>query len=351
MGSSTDSIVATAKPVSRFLRVSSTVGFTALLIGACSELPSAVPDSAPVANPMTGRMKVEMVAYSSAQTVSAVTVSRSGRLFVSLMLPNAKVSTSIGEIIHGVIRPYPIAAWNTLRNDGDLTGELTSVRAIDIDHHNHLWVLNCPTDASGGGRAETAALVEIQLNDNKTRRVISLDSMADVCSASVNQLRFRSDDLVAFLSAASRSEPAFSLDLQTQECLRTPAVVAPGLDHPCARAQEPHQVSLSVNPAADALAPHMHCPNGELWMDSDGRLYTPVRASSEPERDRIGSSLRLVVDKDRMPWPAGFARGPDGAFYMSAVQVCRYAMAQGDVSPSAVLRISSDMLGIVASAH
>jgi hypothetical protein len=324
-----------------------TGGFAALLIGACSELPSAISDSAPIASPMTGRMKVEMVAYSSAQTVSAVTVSRSGRLFVSLMLPNADVSSSIGEIIHGVIRPYPITASSALSNDGDLPAILTTVRAIDIDHHNHLWVLNCPTGASGGGRAETAALVEIQLDDNQTRRVIPLDSMADVCRESINQLRFRSDDLVAFLSSASRADPAFSLDLQTRECLRTPAVVPPALDHPCAH--EPHQVSQSVNRAADAQAPHMQCPNGELWMDSDGRLYTSVSASSQP--DRIGSPLRLVVDKDRMPWPAGFGRGPDGALYMSAVQVCRHAMAQGDVSPSAVFKISSEMLGIVASAH
>jgi hypothetical protein len=267
------------------------------------------------------------------------------------MLPNANVSTSIGEIIHGVIHPYPIAAWNALGTDGDLSSELTSVRAIDIDHHNHLWVLNCPTGASGGDRAEAAALVEIELKDNKPRRVISLESMAEVCSASINRLRFRSDDRVAFLSSAIRSEPAFSLNLQTQQCLRSPAAVPPALDPPCARAHEPYQVSQSVNLAADSHAPHMHCPNGELWMDSDGRLYTYARASSESERNRIGSVLRLVVDQERMPWPTGFGWGPDGALYMSAIEVCRHAMGQGDVSPSAVFKISSEMLGILARSH
>jgi len=272
------------------------------------------------------------------------------------MQQGASVSTSIGELNHGAIRPYPIVAWNSLRSGGDQTNELTyalaSVQAIEIDHHNHLWVLNCAADARGGPRTGAAALVEINLDDNKALRIISLDSMADVCRASVNQLRFRSDDLVAFLSAGGNSESQFSLNLQTRACLRIPPQASPSLDHPCAGEQPQHQQTQTVPLAADSHAVARTCPNAELWRDSGGRLYTPVlRAPSELPLDRTGSRFRLVVQTDRTLWPAGFGRGPDGAFYISALQVCPHPVAQGDVPPSAVFKISSEMLEMIASAH
>ncbi len=318
----------------------------ALLVSACSS----------VTHPIIGKLKIEMVGYSSAERVTGVAVSQSGRLYVSLMQPGASVSTSIGELNHGVIRPYPIVAWNSLRSGGDQTNELAyafaSVRAIEIDHHNHLWVLNCATDARVGPRTEAAALVEINLNDNKALRIISLDSMGDVCSASINQLHFRSDDLVVFLSAGGNSESRFSLNLQTRACLRGPPQSSTSLDHPCAGEQPQHQETQTVALAADSHAVARTCPNAELWRDSGGRLYTPVlRAPSELPLDRTGARFRLVVQTDRTLWPAGFGRGPDGAFYISALQVCPHPVAQGDVPPSAVFKISSEMLEMIASAH
>jgi len=316
-----------------------------------------MPDSSSVPHPIIGKLKIEMVGYSTAQRVTGVAVAQSGRLYVSLMQPGATVSASIGELDHGVIRPYPVISWNALRSGGDQTNELTyafaAVQAIEIDHHNHLWVLNCATDVPGGPRTEAAALVEINLNDNKALRIISLDSMAEVCSASIIQLRFRSDDLVAFLGGGNPGS-WFSLNLQTRGCLRIPSKASPSIDHRCAgrppKQQDVQAVNLNLVADSDAIA--MHCPDADLWMDSDGRHYTSIlRTPSKPGLERIGSRFRLVVEQDRMPWPAGFGRGPDGAFYISARQVCRHSVAQGDVSPSAVLKITSEMLEMVASAH
>jgi hypothetical protein len=331
-----------------------TVGLGAGLIGACSELPPAAADSSPLLHPIMGKLKIEMVGYSTDQIVTRVAVARSGRLYVSLMQPGAGVSASLGELDHGVIRPYPIVAWNSLRSGGDQTDELTyafaSVHAIEIDHHNHLWVLNCATDTKGGARTEADALVEINLDDGRALRIISLDSMAEVCGASINQLRFRRDDLVAFLSAGAQSESQFSLNLQSRVCLRISSNATPSLGQPCDDERPQEQESQTLHLAADSHAIAITCPNAALWMDSGGRLYTSaVRAQSEPKLDR--SRFRLVVEKDRMHWPPGVGRGPDGALYVSAIQVCRHSVSQGDASPSAVFKISSEMLVMVASAH
>jgi hypothetical protein len=126
----------------------------------------------------------------------------------------------------------------------------------------------------------------------------------------------------------------------------------PSLDHSCAREHPQHQEAQTSNLVADSCAVALHCPNADLWVDTGGRFYTSAwRGASESELDRIGSRFRLVMEKDRMHWSAGLERGPDGAFYISARQVCRPSAAQGDVSPSAVFRISSEMLNFVASAR
>jgi len=321
-----------------------------------------MPDSSAAPHPIVGKLKIEMVGYSAAQKITGVAVSQSGRLYVSLMQQGTSVSTSIGEIDHGVIRPHPVVAWNALRSGGDQTNELTyafsSVQAIEMDHHNHLWVLNCATgatgatEARGGPRSEAAALVEINLDDNKALRIISLDSMAEVCNASVNQLHFRRDDVVAFLSARGNSESRFSLNLQTRACLRIPSPqAATSFGRLCAAEPQRQETKTSAL-ASDSHAVAMPCPNAELWRDSGGRLYTPVlRAPSELASDHNGARFRLVEETDRMPWPAGFGRGADGAFYISAIQVCRHSVAQGDASPSAVFKISSEMLEMIANAH
>ena len=119
------------------------------LVSACSALPSAMTDSSPVRYPLLGNLKIEMVGYFTAQTISGVAATRSGRLFVSLIQPGATVSTAIGEVSRGVIRSYPTVAWNAIRSGGDLTNELTyvfaSVQAIEIDHHsqNRSFRLTC----------------------------------------------------------------------------------------------------------------------------------------------------------------------------------------------------------------
>jgi hypothetical protein len=172
----------------------------------------------------------------------------------------------------------------------------------------------------------------------------------EVCGASINQLRFRRDDLVAFLSAGAQSESQFSLNLQSRVCLRISSNATPSLGQPCDDERPQEQESQTLHLAADSHAIAITCPNAALWMDSGGRLYTSaVRAQSEPKLDR--SRFRLVVEKDRMHWPPGVGRGPDGALYVSAIQVCRHSVSQGDASPSAVFKISSEMLVMVASAH
>jgi hypothetical protein len=298
------------------------------LVSGCSELPSAMQDPSPNAHPIMGKLKIEMVGYVTAQTVSGVAVSRSGRLFVSLMQPGTNVSTSIGEIYRGVVRPYPIVVPESLRSGGGLVDQSTyaleSVQAIAIDHHNHLWVLDCRTAPAGGPRSEPGALIEINLNDNKADRIISLHSMTDFCA----------------------------LDLRTRECSRISSKASGSFDHPCARGILQHQEPNTANRAADFHAGAMHCPNAAIWMDSGGRLYTAVgRTRSAPGLDRIRTRFRLIEESGRVHQPAGFGPTADGTLYVSANQVCQDSTARGDVVPSAVFKISSDMLDIVASGH
>jgi sugar lactone lactonase YvrE len=330
--------------------------------------PAAAPAASHAQRPQLVHRKVATFDHQ----VTGVTVSATGRIFVSFPRWTEDVPVSVAELRpDGSTVPYPDAAWNAWRNSRRFelspADHFVCVQSVVVDHQDHLWVLDPGAPAMDFLVPGAPKLVEIDLATNQVLRVLHFDQTAAPQGSYLNDVRFTPDGRYAFITDSGQRGAIVVVDLMTGTARRTldgdpttqpdPSVVirvggqvVQRPDHrrlvgasdgialsndgstlywqaltgvtlyaaPAAALEDP-----SLAPAALSAQVRVVGRNGVadgLWIDQAGRMWVTA-----PEQYgvklRRGSRLSLVLHDRRLSWPDTFSEGPDGTIFLTTSHI------------------------------
>lgn len=135
--------------------------------------------------------RLETVATNDKRLWNGVTLSKSGRVFVSL--PNwLGPSAGVGEITKtGELVNWPGTDWNKWSPGKDATKGFVNVNAIRMDpSKDTLWVVDSGAPIGGTRTRGAGKLVGIDINSGKVVRNYPLDEALDHPRSSPNDVRF-----------------------------------------------------------------------------------------------------------------------------------------------------------------
>ena len=143
-----------------------------------------------------------------------VGVSKTGRVFATDPTARARNGTGMVEVDPktGAVTPYPDAAWNTVRPQGDGNPEWGLVQALWDDADDHLWALD--TGIARGDTPIPPKLVEFDLGTNQPIRTYDFEGAITTKNA-LNDVRIDLPHQTAYLTAAGDRGGLAVLDLKT----------------------------------------------------------------------------------------------------------------------------------------
>lgn len=120
---------------------------------------------------------------------TGVTVSETGRIFVCFPKWGDDVKFTVAEIVGDQLRPYPNLEAN-LANPENIANSFISVQSVVADGRGTLWVLdtgapNFSVPIKGG-----AKLVDVDLKNNKLRKVYNFTEDVILPTTYINDVRF-----------------------------------------------------------------------------------------------------------------------------------------------------------------
>ncbi len=114
--------------------------------------------------------------------LTGLTVSDSGRVFISVPRWGDDVPYTVAEIVDGKPVPYPSQEFN----DSDLV----SVQSVVVDPAGHLWLLDTGSLAFGPWMENGPKLVEVDLATDTVVRIVRPSSPAITATTYLNDVRF-----------------------------------------------------------------------------------------------------------------------------------------------------------------
>ena len=323
---------------------------------------------------------VEHVAtFTQPHQVTGVAVSPTGRVFVNFPRWEEDVAISVAEIGRdGTITPYPDAAWNSFRNTAPTEPgqRFVCVQALACDPHGDLWVVDpaapgLTLEVKGGPK-----LVQIDLAQNKVKRVLAFDENVAPQGSYLNDIRFTPDGTRAVMTNSGQPGCLITLDVTSGAARRV-------LDgHPSTQFEKGLVVTIEGKPlvkpdgqtaqfSADGIAidaageyvywqattgrtmyrapikalfdPQMSAEHlaatVELYTHTfiadgyltgrDGAIYVTSCADSSVKRMLPDRSFAVVAQDPRLVWPDSMAQGPDGFIYVTASHIPEMKAWQG----------------------
>lgn len=131
----------------------------------------------------------EVVAELRDHMPTGVTVSDSGRVFVSFPRWGDDLGFTVAEIVDGAAVAYPDAATNEW-SPGMSADRLISVQSVVIDPQGHLWLLDTGAPSFAPYVAGGPKLVRVDLQRNVIDRVIRIGDSATTATTYLNDVRF-----------------------------------------------------------------------------------------------------------------------------------------------------------------
>jgi sugar lactone lactonase YvrE len=293
----------------------------------------AVPLSSPaLAVPKPGEIAASVppaatvVATSPEFTWNGVTVSRKGRLFVSMQrdVLNSK-TPSVGEILpDGRIRPYPGGHWNSYRPGNSGLDQFVGINSVVSDANDQLWVVD-PAGIGGQPMKGQAKLVQIDLTSNKVVRIYRFDLAAVPEGGFINDVRVA--DGFAYLPDSSLGA-LIVVNLKTGATRRVLAQDQ--------RLRSDRSLKLTVN-GTPYLNSKGQLPNGNMSVNpielsNDGQ-YLYFQPSGGPVLMRLPTALlkdfttsdatlsKAIEAMGKGPFNAGMTMGSDGSIYFSDIEL------------------------------
>jgi sugar lactone lactonase YvrE len=343
----------------------------------------AAPPELPKSKP-TG--KLEVVGTFNGAMPTGVTVSKTGRIFLTFPRWGDKPEANVAELKDGKVVPYPNAEINQLHIDRPADCLMTVQSAI-VDAQDRLWLCDTGTFNMGPVLPGGAKMICVDLATNKIVKNLPLSGTGVLKTTYLNDLRIdlrRGPAGVAFVTDSSGEGPngIVVIDLDTGRTWRKLT------DHPSTKADHNFMPIVEgrvvlQKPKPEAPAKHLtmgtdgialsedgmrlfYCPlasrrlysvstdalaeplmpdervattveylgdrgfaSDGLEHDADGRLYlTDYEHNAILRRDREGHYETLVHD-ERVLWPDTMSIGQDGYLYFTANQLHRQPRFQG----------------------
>ncbi len=325
---------------------------------------------------MTGRLGAwvaddfEVVAELTGPMPTGVTVSDTGRIFVSFPRWGDDVSITVAEIVEGAPVAFPSADINAFNPETAAT-QLVSVQSVVIDPAGDLWLLDTGSIELGPVLAGGPKLVQVDLATDSVVRVIPLTGDSITATSFLNDVRFdlsRGKAGYAYLTDAQaigglivvdldsgRSWPRLRGHSTTQAVDQFRAVIQGVV-------REGYKVGadgIALNPDGTRL---YYCPlssrrlysvdtaalvDGDLddddvaqtvvdhgdkgasdglECDTDGAVYATAYEHSAVLKRTADGSWETVLHGGDLLWPDTLALSGDGYLYLSVNQLPRMPM-------------------------
>ncbi|HEX4796579.1 MAG TPA: L-dopachrome tautomerase-related protein [Humisphaera sp.] len=360
-----------------------------------AELASArIPPSEDVGN-------VETIAYFNGPMPTGVTVSHSGRIFVSYPKWGDPVKFTVAEIKEGQAVAYPSERYNTF-NRADPGHSLVSVQSVVIDPRDRLWLLDTGSINMGNVRPGAAKLVCVDLGSGDVIKTITFSPTVVFPTTYINDVRFdltRGKEGMAFITDSSATGPngIIVVDLDSQKSWRRLT------NHPSTKADPTFSATVEGKPltgpkmGSDGIAISndgsrlFYCPlssrhlysvsvdalvdqrqsdpevagtvqdlgdrgfaSDGLETDSQGRLYlTDYEHNAIRMRD-TGGTYSIIASNSKIIWPDTLSISSDQYLYFTNNQLNRMARMNNGVDerkpPYTLMRVKIDGAPIMRGA-
>jgi hypothetical protein len=267
-----------------------------------------------------------VVAKSPTYTWNGVTVSRTGRLFVSMQRDTPDSTTpSVGEIRpDGTIAPFPGGEWNTYRYGQPGSNQFVGINSVVSDANDQLWVVD-PAGIGGKPIKGMAKLVQIDIASKRVVRVYRFDTRVVPDGGFINDVRVA--DGYAYLPDSSLGA-LIVVNLNTGVARRVLA------NDP--RLRSNRTLKLTVNGApylnSQGVLPNGNMSVNPIELSPDGR-YLYFQPSGGPVLMRLATNLlknfatsdaalsQAIEPMGRGPFNAGMTMTSDGSIYFSDIEL------------------------------
>jgi sugar lactone lactonase YvrE len=267
-----------------------------------------------------------VVARSPTYTWNGVTVSRTGRLFVSMQRDTPESTTpSVGEILpDGRIAPFPNNRWNQFRFGNSGGDQFIGINSVVSDVDDQLWVVD-PAGVGGKPIKGKAKLVQIDIATRRIVRVYPFDTTVVPEGGFINDVRVA--DGYAYLPDSSLGA-LIVLNLKSGQARR---VLAEDV-----RLRSDRSLQLTVNGRpyrnVEGVLPNGNMSVNPIELSPDGRhLY--FQPSGGPVLMRLQTDLlrnfstpdsvlsKAIESMGRGPFNAGMTMTSDGSIYFSDIEL------------------------------
>jgi hypothetical protein len=266
-----------------------------------------------------------VVAISPTFTWNGVTVSTTGRLFISMQRDFSDSKTpSVSEILpNGEIAPFPGGHWNSFRFRSSGEDQFVGINSVVSDSKDQLWVVD-PAGIGGKPIKGKAKLVHIDIASKKVVRVYRFNTTVVPEGGFINDVRVR--DGYPYLPDSSLGA-LIVINLKTGDARRVSA------NDPRLRSDRSLHLTVSGKPYLNAIG---QLPNGNMSVNpvelSPVGHYFYFQPSGGPVLMRI--ETRLLKDfstsesvlsnameaMGRGPFNAGISMASNGSIYFSDIE-------------------------------
>ena len=232
---------------------------------------------------------VETVAYFNGPMPTGVTVSHSGRIFVSYPKWGDPVKFTVAEVKEGQAVAYPSEPYNTY-NPVDPSRSLVSVQSVVIDARDRLWLLDTGSTNMGTVIPGAAKLVCVDLQSGQVIKTITFPPTVVFPTSYINDVRFdltRGGEGMAFITDSSAMGPngIIVVDLASQKSWRRLN------NHPSTKPEPQFSASVEGKPLT---GPKMGSDGIAISSDGSQLFYCPLSG-----RHLYSVSVDALVDQKR----------------------------------------------------
>jgi sugar lactone lactonase YvrE len=335
-----------------------------------------------IAEPAAVEAALEIYAESERQW-TGVAVTSDGRVFTNFPRWSPEVPVSVAEVLaDGTLRAFPDDVWNSWTPDADPSSTFVCVQSVVADGEGSLWVLDPANPGFQGVVPGGAKLVEIDVATGGVVQVVQFDGQIAPPGSYLNDVRIDQENRAAYITD-SGAGALVVVDLRTGESRRVlddhhstsaedivlsfageqwllpdgsaPQVHADGIAYDPKRdlvyyqaltgktlyrisgaaLREPWFDDHSLSQMVEAVA-ESGPADGLLWDGIDGIFISAIEDDAIKHWS-LTEGVAYVFEDPVIAWPDSFARGPDGAIYVTTSQIHR---GPNPPEPYRILRIT-----------
>lgn len=278
--------------------------------------------------------QLEQVALFERNMPTGVTVSHTGRVFVSFPRWGDDVPYTVAEVRDGTVEPYPDPEYARL-DERDQENHLISVQSVVVDPLDRLWLLDTGRVEFGPMSPGGPKLVCVDLSSGQVQRTVLFSGEAVLPTTYLNDVRFdlrRGDAGCAFITDSAVDAPngIIVVDLgggQSWRCLH---------DHPSTKPDASYLPLIEgrpflQRPPGGGESPTLLGSDGIAIAADGSRLYycpfqgrhlysVSVDALVDPTADEAAIAATVADEGDKGGGTDGMESDVDGRLYVTSYE-------------------------------